>query len=35
MKKEQMKMGEKTIETPTLLIKKNIMASRRCKQPLL
>lgn len=26
MKKEQMKMGEKTIETPTLLIKKNIMA---------
>lgn len=26
MKKEQMKMGEKTIEPPTLLIKKNIMA---------
>ena len=29
MKKEQMKMGEKTIETPTLLIKKNIMACRK------
>ena len=26
MKQEQMKLGEKTIETPTLLIKKNIMA---------
>ena len=26
MKKEQMKMGEKTIEPPTLMIKKNIMA---------